>query len=361
MCSTSALIGNGASFPRATQSSAENKLACPHRNLKGIQGELMIFRSLSLQIITASLLSFFSTVQLAQTGEAQILRGLPTEEIYDEYFFTSDGEAVSIKGSTLITGTRGALIELKNNADVKVISGTVTITTKGNSLNAIAGANKVFIPAATTMTIQSSGGQQNSAVAQQVPTKTPVFLVGADIQVQPAETEDTISLEAGQALFCPNRSLKIKTPLGMVSAPAQSRFLISVIPGVVRIYNFQSKEMKFAFENKFRRISIAEEFSVFDHRPTQEEVLPNDGIGRKEITLHDLDGRQVTAATTTFSVLSLLTSPQFLKSWKRRSSYDKKLEHGFLKAAAAHSATSSNSESFYQSPTLGGRPDQSAR
>ena len=305
-------------------------------------------------------LAILCTAQTQLPASAQILRGLPADEIYDEYFFTSDGESVSIKANALVIGTKGTLIELKNNTDVNVIAGTATIATKGSSVVVMAGTSKVTVPASSTITIQNSGEQLSSFVAAQAPQLRPLFVVGSNTQIEAGEIADTILLNSGQTLICPNRNLKIKTPLGMVSAPAQSRFLISVMPGVVRVYNCQSKELKFAFENKHRRISIAEEFSVFDHRPTQEEVLPNDGIGRKEVTLHDLDGQQVTAATTTFSVLSLLTSPQFLKTWKRRSSYDKKLEHGFLKAAAAHSATSSNSESFYQSP-IGGRPDQSAR
>lgn len=296
-----------------------------------------------------------------QPADAQVLRGLPADEIYDEYFFTSDGESVSIKSNTVITGTRGTLIELKNNTDINVLSGTATIATKGSPLKVLAGTNKVSMPVSSTITIQSTGEQLNSPVNAQVPVMRPLFVVGGSSRVLAGETADSIMLESGQILICPNRNLKVRTPLGTISAPAQSRFLMSVMPGVVRIYNCQSKEMKFYFEDKFRRISIAEEFSVFDHRPTQEEVLPNDGVARKEITLHDLDGKQVTAATTTFSVLSILTSPHLLRSWKRRSSYDKKLEHGFLKAAAAHSATSNSGESFYQAPVVGGRPDQSAR
>lgn len=306
-------------------------------------------------------LAILCTAQTLLPASAQILRGLPADEIYDEYFFTSDGESVSIKANALLIGTKGTLIELKNNTDVNVIAGTATIATKGSSLVVTAGTNRVTVPASSTITIQSSGEQLSSPVTAQAPPIRPLFVVGSNTQIKAGEAADTIFVDSGKTLICPNRNLKVKTPLGIISAPAQSRFLLSVMPGVIRVYNCQSKEMKFYFENKYRRISIAEEFSVFDHRPTQEEVLPNDGVGRKEITLHDLDGRQVTAATTAFSVLSILTSPHLLRDWKRRSSYDKKLEHGFLKAAAAHSATSNSAESFYQAPVVGGRPDQAAR
>ncbi len=317
-------------------------------------------------------------------------------ELFDEYFFTSDGECLNASANAIVTGSRGALVEQRSKGNLNVISGTLSISTKGSPVTVTAATYKISIPAFSTITVRSGNegcsvsanstsngtsiGIVDSAsfsanlaagdafpqgeapiapIIAQTPSRPPLFVVGNRMLIQPDETAGTIALASGQILMCPTRDLKIKTPLGSITAPAQSRFLISVSEGVVRIYNCRGQEMRFAFENKYRRIPVAEEFSVFDHRPTQDEVLPVDGIGRKEITLHDIDGKQITAATTTFSVLSLLTSPKFLGDWRRRSAFDKKIERGFLKAAAALSASTPNNENFYQTPGTVGRPDSS--
>ena len=309
-----------------------------------------------------------------------------TAELLDRRFFTSDRQGLVTANNARITGKSGTSLELNNDGSVNVLSGTCTISTRSQAQNMRAGTLEISIPPSSKVTIRnhngttvstnesssdnttgiSSGGSQIgklhsgetypqgeallTPIVARGSLKTPLFSVGnGELQLS-QNSDDTVSLVAGEQFFLPSRALIITTPLGQVVAGAHSAFLVSVSAGSVRVFNCRSGPVKFNKDQKFRKILNAEEFCVFDHRPTKEEILPVDGIGRKEITLHDLDNERTTASTNIFSVISLLTSPNYLGDWKRTSEPAKKLESSVIKSTAAYGGANPNSEAFYRTP-----------
>lgn len=310
-------------------------------------------------------------------------------ELLDRYFFTGDNQGLVAGSNARISGLAGSILELGANGSANLLSGTFTVRTSSQSANLRAGAYEISIPPSSCVTVRNnngvvvssnesgtdtgiissgsvigrlrSGETYPSGEAQLKPVlthggmKDPLFAVGDGELHLSGNSEASLALMSGELFFCPSRSLKIETPLGQVVAGPRTSFLVSVAPGAVRVFNCRSGSLKFHSESKFRNISHAEEFCVFDHRPTKEEVLPSDGIGRKEVTLHDLDKQKVTASTNAFSVVSLLTSPNFLGDWKRTSAFAKKLETNLIKSAAAYGGANPGSESFYRTPAEASR------
>lgn len=303
-------------------------------------------------------------------------------ELIDRYFFTGDNQGLLAGDNARISGQSGSSLELGADGNANLLSGTFTINTSSHSANVRAGAYVISIPPSSRVTVRNNNALVVSAnvcgsgigitsggsvvrrllagetyppgEAQLRPIhrglKDPLFSVGNGELHLSGNSDGSLSIMSGELLFCPSSTLKIETPLGQVIAGPQTSFLISVSPGTVRVFNCRSGSLKFNSDHKFRNIQYAEEFCVFDHRPTQEEVLPPDGIGRKEITLHDLDQVKTTASTNTFSVVSLLTSRNFLGDWKRTSAFAKRLEANLIKSAAAYGGANPGSESFYRTP-----------
>lgn len=187
--------------------------------------------------------------------------------------------------------------------------------------------------------------------------KAPIFFIGnAEFNQIPfanesQTTHDTISVSSGQIFLNSKRALQVITPAGVVTAQANTRFFLYLTQGAgtARVLNCSSNELKVHAGKKFRRVLPSEEFCLFDHRPTQQEVLPADGLGRKEVVMHEVEG-QKTAATNTFLIVSLLASPYFLGDWKPASSLDKKILAAMLKSAAAFDSVHASSEDFYIAP-----------
>lgn len=309
-----------------------------------------------------------------------------TAELLDRYYFTSDKQSLVTLHNAKISGLGGTLLELDGDGAASLISGTCTISTRSSSQKLRAGAHDISIPQATTVTIRKSSGVVISAneckpdfavgiisggsevgklhsgetyphgetqlkpILTKGRNESPLYTVGnGELQLNES-SEETVVLASGAEFFLPSRDLKIATPLGQVIAPPETAFLVSVSPGSVRVFNCLSKPIQFHRDRQFRKVTNAEEFCVFDHRPTKDEVLPADGVGRKEVTLHDLDKERSTASTNKFSVVLLLKSSNFLGDWKRTSAQAKKVVSSLIKSAAAYGGANPNSDSFYRTP-----------
>lgn len=313
----------------------------------------------------------------------------PAGELCDKYFFTGDNESLNTPNHARVTGQRGSLLELRSDGTAGLLVGTVTVTTSSAPLKVSAGSQEILISPSSQATIRNNNslvvsvnkmgpgntiGITNGASSISnlrsgetfPPGETPInalvahgnmkplFLVGKGMLQPSGPSQAKFLLSSSELFFGPSRDMEIETPLGLVTAGASARFLISVAPGTVRIFNCRSGEVEFRSGRNFRRIMPSEEFCVFDHRPTKDEVLPADGIGRKQITMHDLDREKTTASTNNFSVVSLLTSPYFLGNWKRSSAFDKTLVTSLIKCAAAHSGANPDAEAFYETPASDG-------
>lgn len=343
--------------------------------------------SLSLQLYLPT-----QTVS-AQTARNDNMRTSRTF-LYDSFYFSSAAQSLSTSGSGNLRGENGSMLERLSGDNFNLIYGVFTVTSGTKTLTVSAGPIQLRLPPASSVSFRltqdsaltihnmsapvtissaTSNGASQSSINQRLTLPSgaievqsltartgdshsaPIFFIGnaqfSSEAFAKDSAHDTVSLSNGQLFFSPPRDLKVITPVGVLRAKANSHFFLSLNKeaGTARILNCSSSELKFEAGKKFRRISSSEEFCLYDHRPTQEEVLPADGLGRKEVVMHDIDG-QKTASTTTFLVASLLTSPYYLGDWKRQSTLDKKITAGLLKSAAAYHSIYASAEEFYIAP-----------
>lgn len=271
-------------------------------------------------------------------------------ELFDSYFYTSNNQTLTTREKASIKGTAGSVIEDRVDS-YKLVRGSASIKTANRSLSLDCGNGITVIPA------NSNSNIQLDEPAFSIPTSSsddsaskPLVIIGDCYGLQSVGRNNEVSLAEGKDFFFPDRDLTIQTPLGSIHSKAGSRFLVKCTPGEVRILCCSGNGLIFHHANKYRRIRPSQEFAVFDHRPAQFEVLPRDGIGRKEVTMHDIDGSSMTATSNSFSVVSLLKSPMYLGAWQRKSAFDKRATKGILKTAAAHAAVSPSFDDFYRAP-----------
>ncbi len=309
--------------------------------------------------------------------------------LLDRFYFCSPQQGLGTSGGGTISATSGSLVERVSPDTYNLLGGTITITSGLRPLTINADTLKMLVPVNSSLSIRLSpdsvmtlhrgsrpvtlSGIANGvsftntlnpdttvpAGATAIPAgtgdkkQTPLMFVGDASFLPGVSGGDNISLSSGNIFFSTPRALRVMTPLGVIDANANSRFFVALPQdsGSVRVLNCSSKTIKFESGKKFRRITSCQEFCLFDHRPTQEEVLPADGLGRKEVVLHEVEG-QTTASINSFLIVTMLASPNFLGDWRRDSATDKKLLSVMLKSAAALESASPSSEQFYVAPNL---------
>ncbi len=276
-----------------------------------------------------------------------------TEPLFDTYFFSGDGQSLR-KGQAEINASAGTTLEDRGDL-FKLYSGQIYIATKNKAVKIDTGAATFSVPPSSVATVayqdqflstskSSSGfGSDNGA---------PIFIVGHSPGLLPTAQSNVVSLSHGRIFFSTDRDINIQTPMGLLKAKANSQFYVTSSENELRVLFCRGKELLYHFGSKYRRIGPSQEFAVFDHRPFQWEVLPIDGLGRKQVTLHDLAKNNVTACSASFSLVTMLKSPQYLGGWGRTSGTDKRLEAAMIKTAAVHAAVGASFEDFYKAPSV---------
>ncbi|MCW5823158.1 MAG: hypothetical protein KIT34_10165 [Cyanobacteria bacterium TGS_CYA1] len=306
-------------------------------------------KTLKPLVFAAALAQIFASSGFAETSSQK------PQELYDTYFFSSSNQTLKARGAA-ISGSPGALLEDTGDS-YRLLKGIATIKTAQSPISIDLGKGVKQVPANSTQTLQaidSTGANQQSAAPPPLHNQggNPLFIVGDCLGLQSLGKQHAISMAQGMVLFCPQNDLTIHLPLGEIRSNTGSKFLVKCDASEVRILCCSGNGLTYHYANKFRHIRPSQEFAVFDHRPFQAEVLPSDGIGRKDITMHDIDGQTMTAASNSFSVVSLLKSPNYLGSWQRKSSLDKRLTKSIIKTAAVHAAAAPSVQDFYRSPRL---------
>lgn len=331
-------------------------------------------------VLSIILLLALLPASLAQAEQEQV-------SLCDRYFFYTSSELLTAGGGRL-RGSRGAIVERKADDAFSLVSGEFTVTCLAKPLTISAGELNLRLPvnsnvslrlgddcaltvhktdAAITVSGAIDGKGFNDVLSERVTvppgatavkpveltgsTATPLFFVGTGAFLQ--NTSHAVALKSGQMFICPPQDIDILTSLGVVKAKAHSRFFLSLADSAssIGLLNCSSSEIVFYCGKKYRHIRPFEEFRFYDHRPTREEVLPADGLGRKEVVLHDIE-EQRTASTNSFLLTSMLASPYYLGKWQRNSAFDKKMLKALLKSQAAYDSVSPSAEQFYVAPDL---------
>lgn len=278
-------------------------------------------------------------------------------ELFDTYFFSSSNQTLKTKSSAYISCSPGSILEDRGNS-YRLIKGIATVKTGTSSLSVDCGDTTRHIAPNTFETVQAIESDKTESPSNvslhplHNQGANPLFIVGDCNGLQSLGKEHAISMAQGMVLFCPQNDLLIHLPLGQIHSKAGNKFLVKCTGNEIRILCCSGNGLTYHQGNKFRRIRPSQEFSIYDHRPFQSEVLPADGIGRKDVTMHDIDGQSMTAASNNFSVVSLLKSPNYLGSWQRKSARDKQLTKSIIKTAAAQAAGSPSFQDFYRSPRV---------
>lgn len=278
-------------------------------------------------------------------------------ELFDTYFFSSSSQTLKARDAVTISCCSGSILEDRGDS-YRLLKGIATIRTGISPISIDLGDKTRQIAANSLETVAALESNKNESTAGLAlrplhnQGESPLFVVGDCNGLQSLGKEHAISMAEGMVLFCPQNDLLIHLPLGQIHSKAGNKFLVKCTGNEIRILCCSGNGLTYHQGHKFRRIPPSQEFSIYDHRPFQAEVLPADGIGRKDVTMHDIDGQSMTAASTNFSVVSLLKSPSYLGGWQRKSARDKQLTKSIIKTAAAQAAASPSFQDFYRSPRV---------
>lgn len=353
---------------------------------------LLALFSIFLQVVWPAHFCQAQTAPLLQSSTGKV-------KLHDKFYFTSDSQSISTVGGGSVNADAGSLLERLGPDTFSLLTGTFTVSTGSSPLliKVGDGAMDLHLPANSTLSMRllqqdcaitvnnasapvsltavSDAGRFTSSIASgaTVPAgaslvpaikrggninagltaKAPILIIGSALPVNQSRENgtDSIALTNGQLFIQAPRSLHIATPLGALKGGPDSRFFLTLNENSLRILNCSSKELKLEANGKYRRITPFEEFALYNHRPAQEEVLPPDGLGRKEVSMHDVDGTN-TASTCSFLIPTMLVSPYFLGAWPRESALDKRLVSTMLKSAAVFDSVHPSSEQFYVAPDL---------
>lgn len=306
-----------------------------------------------LGILVLSILVSSGCLSGAQAQTPDIQGKTQPAPLFDTYFFSSDGQKYS-RGSVQISAIAGSTVEDRGDS-FKIYSGEIYISTGGNGTSIDTGAATFAVSPDSVAYIKHNDQYLSSGKSNATITKSdsqPLLIVGHSDNLLATAQSDTVSLAQGSIFFAPDRDIKIQTPMGLLNAKANSLFFVTASEHSLRVQFCKGKTMTYNFGSKYRRINPSQEFAVFDHRPFEWEVLPPDGLGRKQVTLHDLNKDNHTACSCTFSLITLLRSPSYLGGWGRKSGTDKKLVGGMIKTAAVYAAANPSYDNFYQAQTL---------
>lgn len=154
------------------------------------------------------------------------------------------------------------------------------------------------------------------------------------------------------SLFMRNSDATIvDTPLGRVLGVKDSMFKVTSDQGTTRVQAMSGPDdVTIVAGKRLIPLNCGKEVFVTDHKPTQSELVPADGVGRRGMSAFALDGT-LSAIVGDFSMVTLLNSHQFLSPLKNPvSQSDQQLHAQIVKAAAVIQQVLGNRGRYYIAP-----------
>jgi hypothetical protein len=290
-------------------------------------------------------------------------------ECVDGYLFSSGDGRVQLSDMVAI-GSFGTYIT-RSEQGWSLQTGTLDVTTRSKSVSIVSGAGTSVVPPWSKASFHQGLESRPQDPAPQAVSadqlkmrlvqhsraarlsNRPVRMVlkqHTDFEmVEPYR----LKFQRGAALIDAPSGIVIDTIAGTVQAPPGSTFVLSSSFSGVRVLACREllSPIRFLLPAKQVLINDSEELFVCNHRPMPFEVTPDDGIGRKAITLTDL-GDGGTAVTCQFSIPTMMRSASYFGTWTKAAGRTSQLRGDLLKSAAAVSFARSSPQPFYVAPRL---------
>lgn len=161
----------------------------------------------------------------------------------------------------------------------------------------------------------------------------------------------TIEIASG-ALFLSAPSVeRIETALGQVLARRGALVSVEVAHGQLRVKGLSGPGLiEIAAAGTRIPLNLGEEVLISDHRPTRQEAMPSDGVGRRNQKAYALDERN-TAVICEFSLVSMLSNSAYMQSIKSPATPHHRNTLGkIIKAAAARELVSARRGGYQAQP-----------
>lgn len=164
-------------------------------------------------------------------------------------------------------------------------------------------------------------------------------------------TPGHMSLIKGSLFMHNSDAAVVDTPMGQVHGAKGSMFKVTSQEGTVRTQAMSGPDDVFVVAGKrLIPLNCGKEVFITDHKPTQSETVPADGVGRRGMSAFALDGK-LSAVVGDFSMVTLLNSTNFLNPLKNPSSQsDHQLHEQIVKAAAVIQHVLGNRGRYYIAP-----------
>lgn len=144
------------------------------------------------------------------------------------------------------------------------------------------------------------------------------------------------------------QNMTVSTNIGQVACETGSTVNISREPGLARVQIFDTPNSARVFcRDKQILMDKGQELLLTDHYPTQNDAIPEDGIGRRQFMVHDMGGN-TTAVLDDFYAFSCLKNAVYLKMiTKSKNDSDKQMLGSLLKFCAALQIASADRGDFF--------------
>lgn len=118
--------------------------------------------------------------------------------------------------------------------------------------------------------------------------------------------------------------------------------------GAIRVNCFSDpNSVMVSCEGKKYNLNPGQELVLIDHKPTRQEMLPKDGIGRRQFQLEDLPDGSYTAARCDFNIVMALRNTYLSRLANPNSTSDKLLQGRILKTACAVAMSTSGHGKYF--------------
>jgi hypothetical protein len=118
--------------------------------------------------------------------------------------------------------------------------------------------------------------------------------------------------------------------------------------GAIRVNCFSDpNSVIVSCEGKKYNLNPGQELCLIDHKPTRQEMLPKDGIGRRQFQLEDLPDGNYIAARCDFNIVMALRNTFLNRLANPNSASDKLLQGRILKTACAVAMSTSSHGKYF--------------
>jgi hypothetical protein len=180
---------------------------------------------------------------------------------------------------------------------------------------------------------------------------TPVRILAAYGTDFTTPAERTIRLNVGAIFLKASDATTIQTAIGIVNAQRGAVVLTEQSKEGLRVKAMSGLgHVTVIVEGKTIQLPPGQELLVSDHQPSDAEIMPADGVGRRSLAKTKLNNN-LHAVQSDFSLISLMRSAKYLEELRKHNSSEfDELTKQLLKTAASVELTTRERGRYYVQP-----------